>query len=134
MRPVRLANSGCVPIGRDNSRVELRQLYICECFNLLAGLGQQQLRYRRYHADPDEAARRGSAAEHRNRRCRAPRKQTFAYIFTFVPATGQQTAQMRDTLEDANLTVVPGGMGTAQRSSRDAIENGQTVQERNPQR
>ena len=85
-----------------------------------------------YHADPDEAARRGSAAEHRNRRCRAPRKQTFAYIFTFVPATGQQTAQMRDTLEDANLTIVPGGIGDRPKEFADAIENGQTVQERNP--
>ena len=37
--------------------------------------------------------------------------KSFAYIFTFVPATGRQSAQMRDTLEDANLTVVPGGMG-----------------------
>ena len=56
----------------------------------------------------------------------------FAYIFTFVPATGQQTAQMRDTLEDANLTIVPGGIGDRPKEFADAIENGQTVQERNP--
>ena len=39
---------------------------------------------------------------------------------------------MRDTLEDANLTVVPGGIGDRPKEFADAIENGQTVQERNP--
>jgi hypothetical protein len=38
----------CVPIGRDHSRFELRQLYIGECFDLLAGLGQQLLALRRF--------------------------------------------------------------------------------------
>jgi chromosome partitioning protein len=56
----------------------------------------------------------------------------FAYVFTFVPGTGQHCAQMRDTLEDANLTVAPGGIGDRPKEFADAIENGQTVQERNP--
>jgi hypothetical protein len=56
----------------------------------------------------------------------------FAYIFTFVPARGQQTAQMRDTLEDANLTVVPSGMGTAQRSSRTLLKTARRFRSATP--
>jgi chromosome partitioning protein len=56
-------------------------------------------------------------------------KKPFAYIFTFVPPTGQDEAKMREALEDSGLTVAPKGLGDRRKEYGEAIANGSTVQE-----
>jgi chromosome partitioning protein len=59
-------------------------------------------------------------------------KRPFAYVFTFVPATGQDEPKMREALEDAGLTVAPKGLGDRRREYAEAIASGSTVQEMKP--
>ena len=60
-------------------------------------------------------------------------KKPYAYVFTFVPSTGQDTANMRDTLEGEGLVVAPGGLGDRRKEFGKAIEEGRTVQELGPE-
>jgi chromosome partitioning protein len=59
-------------------------------------------------------------------------KRPFAYVFTFVPSSGQDEPKMREALEDAGLTVAPKGLGDRRREYADAIASGSTVQEMKP--
>ncbi len=59
-------------------------------------------------------------------------KKPYAFVFTFVPSTGSDAANMRDTLEDADLVVAPEGLGDRRKEFGLAIETGRTVQELNP--
>jgi hypothetical protein len=56
----------------------------------------------------------------------------FAYVFTFVPASGQDEPKMREHLEDAGFAVAPKGLGDRRREYADAIADGSTVQEIRP--
>jgi chromosome partitioning protein len=59
-------------------------------------------------------------------------KKPFAYVFTFVPGTGQDEAKMRRDLEDEGVTVAPKGLGDRRKEYAEAIANGSTVQEMKP--
>jgi chromosome partitioning protein len=59
-------------------------------------------------------------------------KKPFAYVFTFVPPTGQDEPKMREALEDAGLTVAPKGLGDRRKEYAEAIASGSTVQETKP--
>jgi chromosome partitioning protein len=56
----------------------------------------------------------------------------FAYVFTFVPPTGQDEPKMREALEDAGFTVAPKGLGDRRKEYAEAIASGSTVQEMKP--
>ena len=55
----------------------------------------------------------------------------FAYVFTFVPPTGTRR-QMRKTLERDGCAVAPGGLGDRRKEFADAIRDGVTVREMDP--
>jgi chromosome partitioning protein len=59
-------------------------------------------------------------------------KKPFAYVFTFVPSTGQDEPKMREALEDAGVTVAPKGLGDRRKEYAEAIVSGSTVQEMKP--
>ena len=59
-------------------------------------------------------------------------KKPFAYVFTFVPSTGKDEAEMRENLEDEGITVAPKGLGDRRKEYAEAIADGSTVQEMKP--
>jgi hypothetical protein len=59
-------------------------------------------------------------------------KKPFAYVFTFVPSTGQDEPKMREVLEDKGLMVAPKGLGDRRKEYAEAIANGSAVQETKP--
>jgi chromosome partitioning protein len=57
--------------------------------------------------------------------------KAYAYVLTFIPATGIRELEAREALEAEGHTVAPGGLGQLN-DFMDALEAGQTVQEWNP--
>lgn len=58
-------------------------------------------------------------------------KRRYAYVLTFIPATGSRAGEAREALEEAGHPVAPGGIGL-RASFVEAITAGKTVQETEP--